>query len=71
MEYAYAITAPVTGTTRGESNIFNLLILKIILPDDLWITLWKTGGIKCGYRSAGCFAPRYWQSGGRQECYKV
>jgi hypothetical protein len=39
---------------EGAPNIYNALILMIIIFSGLWIRLWKTRGIKCGIKGAGC-----------------
>jgi hypothetical protein len=38
----------------GAIDIYNVLILIIIFFAILWIKLWKTMGIKCGIKGAGC-----------------
>jgi len=39
---------------EGVTNIYNTLILIAIFFIILWIRLWKTRGIKCGIKGAGC-----------------
>jgi len=39
---------------EGVASIYNMLIMMVILFVELWISLWKTGRIKCGIKGADC-----------------
>jgi len=41
---------------KERANIYNVLFLMAILFHDLWISLWKTRGVRCGRNEADSVA---------------